>query len=260
MFQKIKYSLPILIFGLGLWLSFPSCKHEPLFDDTMVEPMDTTSNPIDTMPVDTNTIDTTNTGTPCDSDVVYFDLQVLPILQSNCAFSGCHDVASAQDGVILEDYEYVMQTAEVEPFNLNESELYEVLVETDLDDIMPPAPNAPLSSNQINIVATWILQGAQDLECDPNAAGCETDNVSFSVFVKPLLQNHCQGCHSGTVPSGGIDLTTHSNVVTYANNGKLYGAISHEVGFEAMPQGATKLDDCSLDKIKSWIDAGALDN
>lgn len=255
MFQKIKYSFPILIFGIGLWLSVPSCKHEPLFEDPIDNPIDTTSNPPDTM-----TVDTSNTGIPCDPDVIYFDQDILPLLQSNCAFSGCHDAASAQDGVILESYETVIQTADVEAFNLNDSEIYEVLVDNDLDDRMPPAPTPALSQSQINIIANWILQGAEYLECDPNAGGCDTENVSFSSFVKPLIESHCQGCHSGNAPSGGIDMTTHANIQVYANNGKLYGAIDHQAGFEAMPQGGAKLDDCSIDKIKSWIDAGALDN
>lgn len=258
MFQKIKYIFPILL--LGIWLSFPSCKHGPLMEDPDPNPIDTTVNPIDTVPVDTTTVDTTMMGVPCDPNVVYFDLDVLPILQSNCAFSGCHDAASAEDGVVLESYETVMQTADVEAFNLNDSEIYEVLVDNDLDERMPPEPTPALSSEQINIIATWILQGAEDLECDPNTAGCETENVSFSSFVAPLLQSHCAGCHSGGSPSGGVDLTTHSNVAVYADNGKLYGAIAHEPGFESMPQGADQLDECTIDKIKSWIDAGALDN
>ncbi len=257
MFQRIKYSFPILVFGIGLWLSFPSCKHEPLFDD-IIDPIDTTSNPMDTIPVDSMPVDTF--GIPCDPDVIYFEQDVLPILQSNCAFSGCHDVASAQDGVILVDYDYVIQTADVEPFNLNDSEIYEVLVDSDLDDRMPPAPTPAMSQDQINIIAAWILQGGLNLECDPNAGGCDTENISFSDFVKPLLQNQCQGCHSGATPSGGIDLTTHVNIKTYADNGKLIGSIDHQAGFEAMPQGGAKIDDCSIDKIKSWVDAGALDN
>ena len=260
MFQKIKYSFPILLFVLGIWLSFPSCKHEPIIEEVEMNPIDTTSNPPDTMTVDTMTVDTMNMGIPCDSNVIYFNLQVLPILQSNCAFSGCHDVASHQDGVILENYDYVMQTAEVVPFDLGESELYEVLVENDLDDRMPPPPTNAMSNDQINIIATWILQGAENLECDSNAGGCDTNNISFSDFVKPLLETHCQGCHSGASPSGGIDLTTHSNIAVYANNGKLFGSIDHQSGFQAMPQGAAKLDDCTIDKIKSWIDAGALNN
>jgi len=265
MYQNIKYSFPFLVFMLGIWLSLPSCQHEPLFDEPIVNPIDTMINPIDTMPIDTMPVDTMPIDTtiiqmPCDSNVIYFEQDVLPILVSNCAFSGCHNAASAQDGVILESYETVMQTADVEPFNLNDSELWEVLVDNDLDDRMPPDPTPALSQTQISTITTWILQGALNLECDENIGECDTDEVSFSTFVKPIIESHCQGCHSGNTPSGGIDLTTHSNIQIYANNGKLYGAIAHQPGFEAMPQGGAKLEDCTIEKIKSWIDAGAEDN
>ena len=255
MFLKTKYIFPILIFGIGIGLSFQSCKHEPIFEDLIDDPIDTTTNPPDTMIVDTTVMEI-----PCEPDVIYFDQDVLPMLISNCAFSGCHDEASAEDGVILTSYETVMETADVEAFNLNDSEIYEVLVDDDLDERMPPLPTPALSQSQINVIVSWILQGALDLECDPNAGGCDTENVSFSTFVKPLLETHCNGCHSGSAPSGGIDLTTHANVQVYANNGKLYGTIDHQSGFEAMPQGGAKLDDCTIDKVKSWIDAGAPDN
>ena len=249
-----KYGCPLLFVTFCVCMSLmSSCKHEPFYDDDMVNPMDTTINPQDTMDMDP-------TGTPCDPDVIYFSQDVLPILVSNCAFSGCHDAASQEDGVILESYATVMETADVEVFNLDDSEIYEVLVDDDLDERMPPYPSSALSAAQINIIATWILQGALDLECDPNAGACDTENVSFSGFVQPLLESHCQGCHTGASPSGGVDLSTHSAIQVYANNGKLYGAISHEAGFEPMPQGGDKLDDCSLDKIKSWIEAGALNN
>lgn len=260
MTRQLKYCFPFFVFGLVIWLSFPSCKHEPLLDDVIENPIDTTSTPPDTTTIDTTTVDTTNVGVPCDPNVIYFEMQVLPILQSNCAFSGCHDVASAQDGVILESYDYVMQTGDVEPFDLGDSEIYEVLVEDDLDDVMPPPPATPLSNEQINIIATWILQGAENLTCDPNSGGCDTENVSFSDFVKPVLESHCTGCHSGSSPSGGVALTTHAEVAVYANNGELYGAIAHLSGFAPMPQGAAQLDDCAIDKIKGWIDDGAPDN
>jgi hypothetical protein len=204
-------------------------------------------------------IDTVS-GVPCDPDVVYFDLDILPILISNCAFAGCHNAASAEKDVILESYETVMQTADVRPFDLDGSDLYEVITETDEDKRMPQPPNAPLSSNQINLIAKWILQGAEKRECDPNAGECDTENVSYSAFVRPVIQNKCQGCHSGNTPSGNIDLTNHSNVKSVANSGKLYGAISWQNGFENMPQGGNQLPECTIDKIKSWIDAGAPDN
>lgn len=244
----------LFFFGLTMMLATFSCKHSPaLIDDDLV-PVDTTGNPIDT--TDNDTI----TGTPCDPDVVYFDLDILPILKSNCAFAGCHNAASAEDGVVLESYETVMQTADVRPFDLDGSDLYEVITETDEDKRMPQSPNAPLTSSQISLIAKWIQQGAKDLECDPDAGECNTENVSYAAFVRPVIQDKCQGCHSGNNPSGNIDLTNYQNVKAVAESGKLFGVISWQNSYVKMPQGGNQLPQCTIDKIKSWIDAGAPDN
>lgn len=231
-----------------------SCKHEPLLED--VNPVDTTGNPQDTT---TNPNDTTTQGTPCDPDKIYFHQEVLPILISNCALSGCHNAASAEDGVILNSYENVMATGDVEPFNLNDSEIYEVLVEDDPDKRMP-LNKPPLDQDKIQIIAKWILQGAKNLNCDPGAGGCNTDNISYSQTIAPVINTHCKGCHSGNTPSGGINLATHQGVKTVALNGKLYGAISWAPGSPKMPQGGNKLPDCTIAQFKSWIDAGAPQN
>lgn len=199
-------------------------------------------------------------GEPCDPDVVYFELQVLPILQSNCAMSGCHDEATAQDGVILTSYQRVMQTADVRPYNLSGSDLYEVITDNDPDDRMPPPPNSRLSQEQISLIGQWIMQGAENKTCDPNAGECDTQNVSFSAEIWPVIQNSCTGCHSGGNPSGGISLTNHATVSAAANNGKLQGVISWQDGFPRMPQGGQKLNQCFIDKVAAWINAGKPNN
>lgn len=66
-------------------------------------------------------------------------------------------------------------------------------------------------------------------------------------------------CHAGTGPSGGISLDTYASVKTVANNGRLYGSISHASGYVAMPQSGT-MSSCDIKKIKAWIDAGAPNN
>jgi hypothetical protein len=38
------------------------------------------------------------------------------------------------------------------------------------------------------------------------------------------------------------------------------GAIRQQSGYKAMPQGASKLDDCSINKIGRWINLGAQNN
>lgn len=234
-----------------LLIQISACKHDPFIiedDDMMV--IDTTDNPVDTM----------MTGDPCDPEVVYFELDILPILVSNCAFSGCHNEASAQDGVVLTSYEKVMETAEVSPFDLSEGDLYENITEDDLDKRMPPPPNAPLSAAQVNLIAKWILQGAENLSCDPNAGECNTVGISYTQDVRPVLQNSCVGCHSGSPPAANIDLSSHAGVAEIALNGRLVGAISHDPAYSAMPQGGSQLPSCVIDQITAWVNDGAPNN
>jgi hypothetical protein len=100
-----------------------------------------------------------------------------------------------------------------------------------------------------------------DSEEELYGVNCNTTNVSFSTTVNTLLQQHgCLGCHSGVGASGNVNLQGHANVKNVAESGRLYGAISHSAGFKPMPQGGTKMSECEIKKIKSWIDAGALNN
>lgn len=96
---------------------------------------------------------------PCDSTKVYFDREIQPILNRNCAVSGCHDAGTATDGVILNDYNNTVQTADVRPFDPESSDLYERVTETDPDKMMPPPSKPGLTSDEINLIAKWINQG-----------------------------------------------------------------------------------------------------
>lgn len=94
-----------------------------------------------------------------------------------------------------------------------------------------------------------------------NGGTCDVTGVTYSSTVAPLLQNNgCTGCHSGGAPSGGITLNSYTAVKGIAANGKLYGAISHAAGFSPMPKNGAKMNACDINKIKAWIDAGALNN
>lgn len=86
---------------------------------------------------------------------------------------------------------------------------------------------------------------------------CDVVNVGFAAVIRPILQSNCTSCHSGPFPPENISLNTYAGAKAVADDGRLYGAISHASGFDPMPQGGTKLDDCSIRKIKSWIDKGA---
>lgn len=86
---------------------------------------------------------------------------------------------------------------------------------------------------------------------------CDTINVTYISTIAPILNQQCNSCHSGAAPSGNVDLSNYTNVKLYAENGSLYGSMSHNPNWAQMPQGGNKLDDCTLLKVKMWIDLGA---
>lgn len=197
------------------------------------------------------------TGRTCSPDTVYFAQQVLPILNSNCAFSGCHGTVLPQEGVVLTSYATVMATAGIRPGNANDSELYEMITERDHDDRMPPPPRNPLSQQQIDVIYKWIQQGARNLSCE---TACDSARVTYSATIRPLIGNYCGGCHNGTGLSGGIDLSTYNGLRAKVADGRLWGALNHLQGFSPMPKNSSKLSDCNLAQIRKWIAAGAPNN
>lgn len=237
---------PLTILVLISLVIFNSCKHEPLV------PRD---------PGNGGGDDDTTITEPCNPNIVYFEQQILPFLVSSCAKSGCHDAASAQEGVILNSYANVVNTGEVVPFDLGDSEIWDVITETDPDKVMPPPGENPLTQAQINLIALWINQGAQNLTCDNNSGPCDSVLVSFNADVKPVLQNKCVGCHTtATSANGMVALSTHAGVTSSITGGRLIGAIKHTPGFTAMPNGGPKLNDCEIAKISNWVTEGALNN
>ncbi|MFC1732388.1 hypothetical protein ACFL6I_18950 [candidate division KSB1 bacterium] len=218
-----------------------NCKHDP---EEILVINDTTGTPI--------IVD------PCDPDTSYFKNEVLPILLSSCAKSGCHDAITAEHNVILTDYTNIIQTGEVTPFDPSDSKLYEVITDSDPNDRMPSQPDAPLTSSQISIIYKWIIQGALNNSCD--GGPCDSINVTYSGTVWPIVQNYCFGCHSGTTPQGNVSLDSYFTVAGAANDGSLYGAISHSPPYSFMPKNGQKLNNCNIAQIKKWIDEGAQNN
>lgn len=235
----------ISILGIvGITLALTSCQHDPI---------------VVTDPTTDGTDSTSGSGITCNADSVYFAKDVLPILATSCALSGCHDAQSHEDGVALIDYSRTISTGKVKAYKPSDSKLYRSLLENG-EDRMPPAPRDPLTSVQIGIIKKWIEQGAQNLTCDPDAAGCQTANVKFSAFIQPLITNKCQGCHNNATTGGNIFLRNYAEIKATALNGSLYGSVSHAAGYSGMPKVGARLSSCELAKIKSWIDAGAQQN
>ena len=201
----------------------------------------------------------TVTEQPCSPDSVYFEQQLLPILQSNCAVPGCHDAATQEEGIDYETFASTRNTGKINLGSPASSKMYKVLIDNDPDDRMPPAPRPALSNDQIALVLKWIQQGAQNLHCD---SGCDTTNVTFNAVVSPLIATNCKGCHGATNPGGNIKLTNYAEIKAQVDNGKLWGSIIHQNGLKPMPYpiGRDKIPQCQQDQIRIWIAEGAQNN
>lgn len=216
-----------------------SCKHDPIIDITPPPAPPALPSP----PV---------VVVKCSQDTTYFQNEVLPLFVSNCAKSGCHNSQSQQNDVILNNYNNIMNTGQIVPGNPEGSKAYEMIIRTG-EDAMPPQGNSPLTNAQILVIRNWILQGALNNHCDQS--GCDTINISYSGSLKGILQLNCQGCHSGSNPPNGIDLTNYTNVKAATNppSGRLIGSISHSTGYSPMPKGGVQLTDCQITMFKKWI-------
>ena len=214
--------------------------HQPIIPDVVV-----------TKPKDTTIIITPPPPPPNPKDSVCFIEEILPILQSNCAMSGCHDPVTANGDVKLNSYYNVLST-------VSGSKLINSITNTDPNDRMPRSPLPPLSQAQIDLIKKWVSEGMKnDIDC---GKGCDTTNVTFAKSISPIITNYCQGCHNNSNLSGGINLQGYTNIITHVNSGRLIGTIEQKSGFSPMPKGGTKLSDCNIKKIQIWVAAGAPNN
>lgn len=213
------------LIGIAVFAS-TSCEHQAPVK-VGVKPVDTTGG---------------NTGSKCSPDTVYFN-EILPLITSNCAGSGCHDAATKADGVQLTDYSTIISTGRVKAGLPNSSKMYNEMN----SGSMPPSGR--LSQDIIDKINKWIKQGAKNNYCN---SVCDSTAYKYSADISKIINNNCMSCHT----SGSTKIGTHTELSAVANNGRLMGAIKHLNGFQPMPSQNTFLSDCEIKKIQKWIDNG----
>ena len=94
------------------------------------------------------------------------------------------------------------------------------------------------------------------------AINCSTSSVTYSSTITGIINRYnCLSCHGTPLSSNApYSLEGYANVKARVNDGRLFGAINHENGFAAMPEGQPKMNQCDIIKVKAWIDAGAPNN
>ena len=91
-------------------------------------------------------------------------------------------------------------------------------------------------------------------------SNCDTSAVTFSQDVSIILENSCTGCHGNIAPVAGLNLKGHANASAAGLDGSIMDRVSRPASDHlAMPPGGP-LSDCDIDKLRIWIDQGALNN
>ena len=240
--------LPIMIIALLVFfmVGFNACTSNPVLVEVPGAPIDTTG---------TDTIIVLVEENLCNNEIS-FERQILPLVVASCAYSGCHDTETAEEDVILVDYNSIMN--EVDPYNPGNSSLYQsITLDPNDNEFMPPPPAIALNTEQINLIKDWIDQGAKNTACN---IPCESEKASFADDVMPIIEMHCLGCHQPTNALGSVNLIDHAHIRTFAITGQLMGSIKYVAGYVPMPETSLKMTDCQIATIQNWITEGALNN
>jgi len=198
--------------------------------------------------------DTTGQSSGYVNTLACFSRDILPVLVSRCASTGCHDAITHQNGYVFSSYSTTMTA--VTPGNAGDSKLYEVIKFASGEDKMPPTGSPQLTVAEIDSIAAWISYGALNQFCGET---CDTINpVTFSGTIWPVLQTSCTGCHSGATPSGGVALANYNNIAAAASSGSLINALKGN-GVTRMPPGGS-FSTCRIRQFEIWINNGYLNN
>jgi hypothetical protein len=114
----------------------------------------------------------------------------------------------------------------------------------------------------VSITLSSCFYDKADVVYPTTASVCDTTNVTYSNQIVSILNAQCNYCHGAAANSmgGGIYLNTYAALKPYVNNGSFINSILQNGKASAMPKNGAKLDNCSILKIQSWINKGALNN
>lgn len=109
------------------------------------------------------------------------------------------------------------------------------------------------------LMLAWSVSGCYyDVEEELYGA-CDTTATTYSITVVPMLQaNGCLGCHTAPATAGnGIVLDNYNSIANLVQQNKFIS------GADRMPPSSAPngiLSDCDMNKLRSWVNAGASNN
>ena len=102
------------------------------------------------------------------------------------------------------------------------------------------------------------------LPCDTcDSEPCDTENVSYSLDIVPIMKDNCYDCHSGSNPFGEKRLDSYQNLKETIErpSSDFYCSVKNESGCDRMPPNPRELlSSCQVELIETWESDGFPDN
>ena len=227
--RKSLFTIMILIIVLI------SCKHDMVAPGTSSTPVSIVIPP---------------SVSPTTNDTVCFQTEVLPLYQSYCGSSGCHNTGSAKEGVVLTDYFNIMKGIRAK--NPSGSKYYTII-----GGSMPPRNSPALTSTQTALILKWINQGALNTVCVGGT--CDSTKTTYTNGISQIFATNCNGCHGLPPGSGNVLLNNYANAKAAAvsNGANFLNAINYKMAntSQNMPP-AAPLGSCQNMQITKWVNSG----
>ena len=106
----------------------------------------------------------------------------------------------------------------------------------------------------ISMAVLWSCNTKEKVVCNVES------NITYSQHIAPIIETNCFECHAPDVykeKASRNKIFNYEGLKDKAESGILYGSVSHQKGFIAMPyRKGKKIDTCDIATIKGWIDGG----
>jgi mono/diheme cytochrome c family protein len=123
------------------------------------------------------------------------------------------------------------------------------------------------------VAAVFLVFVCGRLVADDAKKDKEPEQVSFTKHVRPIFQQHCQGCHQPAKAEGSFVMTSYADLLKKGDH-EQPGIVPGDVGKSlivaqvtaqngkppAMPRGKDPLTEREVNLIKRWIAQGAKDD
>ena len=100
------------------------------------------------------------------------------------------------------------------------------------------------------------------LEVSPHHPFVCDSTVTYSAYIAPIMTTYCtiSGCHAGSYPAAGVQLSDYMDCKLHVINSNLLGTVKHAFGSPPMPYpiGSPPLSDSVINIIQCWSDKGFL--